>query len=181
MPTTTTQSLTRPTTVAPRRTRKHIRRTAAADGAMPALDAASVRAACGYDAARKGAELMQRVLTLAAVRIVMAQSDGFGNECSEDVNQSSTTTSLLEAMRTHPVQGNGREFLEYLLAHEDQAMRLCAVRIIEVRRTYAESGDFDWAETLAHVTEDVESFRQKMLREHATKSLLVDDVNDGRR
>jgi hypothetical protein len=27
----------------------------------------------------------------------------------------------------------------------------------------------------------VESFRQKMLREHATKSLLVDDVNDGRR
>jgi hypothetical protein len=148
---------------------------------MPALDAASVRKACGYDAEHKGAELMQRVLTLAAVRIVMAQSDGFGNECSEDVNQSSTTTALLEAMRTHPVQGNGREFLEHLLAHEDQAMRLCAVRIIEVRRTYAESGDFDWAETLAHVTEDVESFRQKMLREHATKSLLIDDVDDGRR
>ena len=55
-------------------------------------------------------------------------------------------------------------------------MRLAAVRIIEVRRTYAESGDFDWREMSAHVADDVESFRRKMLRDHATKSLLGVDV-----
>ena len=135
------------------------------------LDAASVRDACGYDAQSKGSELVARVLTLAAIRIVMSQSDGFGNECSEDVNQSSTTAGLLRALTTTPPRGNGSEFLEYLLTHDDPAMRAAAIRIIEVRRTYAESGDFDWDVMAKHCKEDVDGFRRTVLNEHATKSL----------
>jgi hypothetical protein len=38
---------------------------------------------------------------MAATRLVMAQDDGFGNECSEDVNVSETTSKILTHKEKH--------------------------------------------------------------------------------
>ena len=44
----------------------------------------------------KCSQIYQAYITMAATRVVMAQDDGFGNECSEDVVVSETTSKILE-------------------------------------------------------------------------------------
>ena len=44
---------------------------------------------------QKCSDIYQSYATMAATRLVMAQDDGFGNECSEDVNVSETTSKIL--------------------------------------------------------------------------------------
>lgn len=132
----------------------------------------NARRACGYDPQDKAREMLTRIQTLAAVRVIMAQSDGFGNECSEDVNQSSLTTDLLDAMARWPLGvDDGRTFLRNLLACDNHQLRLAAVRAIEVRRTYAEEDEFDWEFMRESLREDMETFRMGVLREHAARSL----------
>ena len=55
--------------------------------------------------------MVARLHTLAAVRVIMAQSDGAGNECSEDVNQSSLTASLVRELERAPMVGDGSAFI----------------------------------------------------------------------
>lgn len=137
---------------------------------------ANAKRACGYDPQEKAREMLTRIHTLAAVRVIMAQSDGFGNECSEDVNQSSLTTDLLDAMARWPLgSDDGRTFLSNLLACDNHQLRLAAVRAIEVRRTYAEEDEFDWAFMRESLREDMETFRMGVLREHAARSLDDDE------
>lgn len=152
-------------TVAPRaRERRSTTKTTRASASSSWADA------CGYDPARKAVELVSRLHTLAAIRVIMAQSDGAGNECSEDVNQSSLTASLLRELERAPLVGDGSAFIEELMRGDDADLRLCAARIIEVRRTYGEES-FDWDEVRRETMASLETNRMDLLRAHATASL----------
>jgi len=131
--------------------------------------------ACGYDPARKAVEFVSRLHTLAAIRVIMAQSDGAGNECSEDVNQSSLTASLLRELERAPLVGDGSAFIEGLMRGDDADLRLCAARIIEVRRTYGEES-FDWDEVRRETMASLETNRMDLLRAHATASLKEEEA-----
>lgn len=126
--------------------------------------------ACGYDPERKAVETLSRLHTFVAARVIMAQADGQGNECSEDVNVSKITSAFLETLERHPMTGSGGGFVEKLLESPDAETRLAAARLIEVRRTWAED-DFDWEEMKRLALEHVETQRLDMLREHARRSL----------
>lgn len=166
-----------PTTTPTGRPLNHARRQRQRRGLIPRASSgdearANAQRACGYDPQEKAREMVTRIHTLAAVRVIMAQSDGFGNECSEDVNQSSLTTDLLDAMARWPLGvDDGRTFLSNLLACDNHQLRLAAVRAIEVRRTYAEEDEFDWEFMRESLREDMETFRMGVLREHAARSL----------
>jgi hypothetical protein len=124
--------------------------------------------ACGYDPRDKAKEMISRLHTLVGVRIVMAQLDGQGNECSEDVNQSSVTAAMLKQMETTPLVGTGSEFIESLMRSEDADVRLAATRVIEVRREFGD--EFDWDEMKKSLLVDLSQYRLEMLRTHAAKS-----------
>lgn len=135
-----------------------------------ARDAAWHARACGYDPEQKAVETLSRLHTFVAARVCMAQADGQGNECSEDVNVSKITSAFLETLERHPMRDSGSDFIEKLLESADAETRLAAVRLIEVRRAWAED-DFDWEEMKRLALEHIETQRLDMLREHARRSL----------
>jgi hypothetical protein len=133
-----------------------------------ASNADAYAVACGYDPRDKAKEMIARLHTLVGIRIIMAQLDGQGNECSEDVNQSSVTAAMLKQMETTPLVGTGSEFIESLMRSEDADVRLAATRVIEVRREFGD--EFDWDEMKKSLLVDLSQYRLEMLRTHAAKS-----------
>jgi hypothetical protein len=112
--------------------------------------------------------MIARLHTLVGIRIIMAQLDGQGNECSEDVNQSSVTAAMLKEMESTPLMGTGSDFVERLMRSENADVRLAATRVIEVRREFGD--EFDWDEVKKSLLVDLSQHRLEMLRTHAAKS-----------
>ena len=109
---------------------------------------------------------------MAATRVVMAQDDGFGNECSEDVVVSETTSKILAHKERHGMLC-GTTFVQSMLTSPDPTLRKAALRIIETRRVYASSEEegMDWESSFGYAKEDMERWRVKMLKRIAEKSL----------
>ena len=111
---------------------------------------------------QKCSDIYQSYATMAATRLVMAQDDGFGNECSEDVNVSETTSKIFP----------GTSFVRSMLQSADPILRSAALRIIETRRVYvSEKEGMDWESSFRYAKEDMEQWRVKMLKRVAEKSL----------
>ena len=110
---------------------------------------------------------------MAAARVVMAQDDGFGNECSEDVVVSETTSKILAHKEEHMGMLCGTTFVQSMLTSPDPTLRKAALRIIETRRVYASSEEegMDWESSFGYAKEDMERWRVKMLKRIAEKSL----------
>ena len=120
----------------------------------------------------KCSEIYQSYITMAATRVIMAQDDGFGNECSEDVNVSETTSKILTHKEKHSML-SGTMFLKSMMEAEDPILRSAALRIIETRRVYASDENFglDWDASFKFATDDMERWRVEMLKRVAEKSL----------
>jgi hypothetical protein len=109
---------------------------------------------------------------MAATRVVMARDDGFGNECSEDVVVSETTSKIVAHKEEHGMLC-GTTFVQSMLTSPDPTLRKAALRIIETRRVYASSEEegMDWESSFGYAKEDMERWRVKMLKRIAEKSL----------
>ena len=120
----------------------------------------------------KCSEIYQSYITMAATRVIMAQDDGFGNECSEDVNVSETTSKILTHKEKHSML-SGTMFLKSMMEAEDPILRSAALRIIETRRVYASDENFglDWDASFKFAKDDMERWRVEMLKRVAEKSL----------
>ena len=120
---------------------------------------------------QKCSDIYQSYATMAATRLVMAQDDGFGNECSEDVNVSETTSKILTHKEKHSML-SGTSFVRSMLQSADPILRSAALRIIETRRVYvSEKEGLDWESSFRYAKEDMEQWRVKMLKRVAEKSL----------
>ena len=71
---------------------------------------------------------------MVAVRVVLAQEEGFGNECHDDPSYTELHDDLTTFLSQNPL---GKlwdgEWLEKLIRHPKLNCRLAAVRIIEVQ------------------------------------------------
>ena len=123
-------------------------------------------------AEEKASDIYETYITMAAVRVVMSQDDGFGNECSEDVVVSETTRLMLEHMERVPIR-NSKAFLKSLLEDVDMKKRKIALRVIETRMAFASDDDFglDWKSSFEKSLIDMESFRQNVLKGVYERSL----------
>lgn len=63
--------------------------------------------------------------------MVLAQEEGFGNECHDDPSYTELYDDLTTFLQKEPLK-DGNEWLQKLLRHDKLACRLAAVRIIEV-------------------------------------------------
>ena len=89
----------------------------------------------------KAASALKNLFTMVAVRVVMAQEQGYDNEGGA---MTETYRGLQDYLSANPLR-DGNKWLEQLMRHEDNNMRLTALRLLEVRKAYA-SGQFDFAD-----------------------------------
>ena len=87
----------------------------------------------------KAASALKNLFTMVAVRVVMAQEMGYDNEGGA---MTPTYKGLQDFLDENPLR-DGNKWLEQLMHHDDNNMRLTALRLLEVRRAYA-SGQFDF-------------------------------------
>lgn len=87
----------------------------------------------------KAASALKNLFTMVAVRVVLAQEQGYDNEGG---GMTETYRGLQDYLAANPLR-DGNKWLEQLMRHEDNNMRLTALRLLEVRKAYA-SGQFDF-------------------------------------
>ena len=116
----------------------------------------------------KAASSMRLLFTMVALRVVLAQEEGFGNECHDDPSYTELYDDLTTYLQREPLK-DPDAWIEKLLRHPKLHCRLAAVRIIEVRDVYA-SREFDWGETRKLALEEMEACRRRLVAEHLTRS-----------
>ena len=100
--------------------------------------------------------------------VVLAQEEGFGNECHDDPSYTELYDDLTTFLQQNPLR-DGNEWLQKLMRHDKLNCRLAAVRIIEVRREYMK--EFDWDEVRTEALESMDTCYQGLLNEHLASSL----------
>ena len=88
----------------------------------------------------KAAAALKNLLTMVAVRVVLAQEQGYDNEGG---GMTETYRGLQDYLAANPLR-DGNKWLEELMRHPDNNMRLTALRLLEVRKAYA-GGQFDFS------------------------------------
>lgn len=111
---------------------------------------------------------MRLLFTMVALRVVLAQEEGFGNECHDDPSYTELYDDLTEFLQREPLK-DPEAWIEKLLRHPKLPCRLAAVRVIEVRDVYA-SREFDWGETRRIALEDMEACRRTLVAQHLARS-----------
>ena len=116
----------------------------------------------------KAASSMRLLFTMVALRVVLAQEEGFGNECHDDPSYTELYDDLTTYLQREPLK-DPEAWIEKLLRHPKLQCRLAAVRIIEVRDVYA-SREFDWGEMRAIALEEMEACRRTLVAQHLARS-----------
>ena len=74
---------------------------------------------------------MELLFTMVALRVVLAQEEGFGNECHDDPSYTELYDDLTTYLGKNPLNagGDGEAWLRELMRHDKLHCRLAAVRL----------------------------------------------------
>ena len=117
----------------------------------------------------KAASALKTLFTMVAVRIVMAQEEGYDNEGG---GGTPTSIALGKFLEENPLR-DGNEWLQKMLECEQTELRLIALRLIEVRRAYAES-QFDFNEVRNTARLEIEKDNDKLMVDYMKQSLSAE-------
>jgi hypothetical protein len=117
----------------------------------------------------KAASALKTLFTMVAVRIVLAQEEGYDNECG---GGTPTSIALGKFLEENPLR-DGNEWLQKMLECEQTELRLIALRLIEVRRAYAES-QFDFNEVRNTARLEIEKDNDKLMVDYMKQSLSAE-------
>ena len=117
----------------------------------------------------KAASALKTLFTMVAVRIVLAQEEGYDNEGG---GGTPTSIALGKFLEENPLR-DGNEWLQKMLECEQTELRLIALRLIEVRRAYAES-QFDFNEVRNTARLEVEKDNDKLMVDYMKQSLSAE-------
>ena len=117
----------------------------------------------------KAASALKTLFTMVAVRVVMAQEEGYDNEGG---GGTPTSIALGKFLEENPLR-DGNEWLQKMLECEQTELRLIALRLIEVRRAYAES-QFDFNEVRKTAREEIEKDNDKLMIDYMKQSLSAE-------
>jgi hypothetical protein len=113
----------------------------------------------------KAAHALTNLWTMCAVRVVLAQEEGYDNEGAP----TELSRALGDFLHEHPLR-DGREWLTSLMSHESTLLRLAAVRIMEVRAAYGKE-DFDFARVQREAIDFVVKENDALTVEYVKKSM----------
>lgn len=114
----------------------------------------------------KAASALKTLFTMVAVRIVLAQEEGYDNEGGGGTPASIALGKFLEE---NPLR-DGNEWLQKMLECEQTEMRLIALRLIEVRKAYAEN-QFDFNDVKKTAREEITKDNDKLMLDYMEQSL----------
>jgi hypothetical protein len=118
----------------------------------------------------KAASALKTLFTMVAVRIVLAQEEeGYDNEGG---GGTPTSIALGKFLEENPLR-DGNEWLQKMLECEQTELRLIALRLIEVRRAYAES-QFDFNEVRSTARLEIEKDNDKLMVDYMKQSLSAE-------
>ena len=117
----------------------------------------------------KAASALKTLFTMVAVRIVLAQEEGYDNEGG---GGTPTSIALGKFLEENPLR-DGNEWLQKMLECEQTELRLIALRLIEVRRAYAES-QFDFNEVRNTARLEIEKDNDKLMVDYMNQSLSAE-------
>jgi len=117
----------------------------------------------------KAASALKTLFTMVAVRIVMAQEEGYDNGGG---GGTPTSIALGKFLEENPLR-DGNEWLQKMLECEQTELRLIALRLIEVRRAYAES-QFDFNEVRNTARLEIEKDNDKLMVDYMKHSLSAE-------
>ena len=117
----------------------------------------------------KAAKSMKLLFTMVALRVVLAQEEGFGNECHDDPSYTETYDDLTTFLNREPLRDTGDEWLGKLLRHPKHNVRMAAVRILEVRHVYARE-EFEWGVMRDEALESMDECYGRLLADHLARS-----------
>ena len=117
----------------------------------------------------KAASALKTLFTMVAVRIVMAQEEGYDTEGG---GGTPTSIALGKFLEENPLR-DGNEWLQKMLECEQTELRLIALRLIEVRRAYAES-QFDFNEVRNTARLEIEKDNDKLMVDYMKQSLSAE-------
>ena len=132
----------------------------------------------GRSAEEVAAGVLANLATAAALRIIIAQEEGFGNECSEDINTTPTSKAIRDFLDAHPLR-DGDETLASMLRDPSQELRLAAVRAIEVRRVYMDES-FNWEAARGSATRRLADGGRSLTAAYLQRSVGARPDNDRR-
>lgn len=111
----------------------------------------------------KATESLKNFFTMVAYSVVLNQNMGTRH-------RTALYPVLLEYVLANPIT-DGFQFLEKMMAHEDHEMRVAAVRLLEVRKTFGDE-DFDFAamkeKAIEGMKEENVQLRRELLEEQLT-------------
>jgi hypothetical protein len=104
---------------------------------------------------------------MCAVRLILAQEESYDNEGA----RTELSTALSGFLHEVPLRGgNAGEWLRALMAHPSTLLRLCAVRVMEVRERYARD-DFDFEAMKEEALREISRENDALSREYVEKSM----------
>jgi hypothetical protein len=106
----------------------------------------------------KAAQALKTLFTMVAVRVVMAQEEGYDNEGG---GGTPTSISLGKFLDENPLR-DGNQWLQLMLGSSETELRLIALRLIEVRRAYAEN-QFDFEGVKSAAREQIERDNNELM------------------
>ncbi len=117
----------------------------------------------------KAASALKTLFTMVAVRIVLAQEEGYDNEGG---GGTPTSIALGKFLEENPLR-DGNEWLQKMLECEQTEMRLIALRLIEVRKAYAEN-QFDFNDVKKTAREEITKDNDKLMLDYMKQSLSAE-------
>ena len=117
----------------------------------------------------KAASALKTLFTMVAVRLVLAQEEGYDNEGG---GGTPTSIALGKFLEENPLR-DGNKWLQKMLECEQTELRLIALRLIEVRRAYAES-QFDFNEVRNTARLEIEKDNDKLMVDYMKQSLSAE-------
>ena len=116
----------------------------------------------------KAASALKNLFTMVAVRVVLAQEQGYDNEGGA---MTETYRGLQDYLAANPLR-DGNKWLEEMMHHEDNNMRLTALRLLEVRKAYA-GGQFDFDGMHKLAVEELTKENDKLMADYVKDSISL--------
>jgi len=113
----------------------------------------------------KAARALTTLFTVAATRIVLDEEYSYDNEGGH----TPLTQELTQFLSERPMRGDGDAWLRELLS-ESHTLRLAALRIIELRESYARE-DFDFERVRRTALEEVKTANDALMVEYVQRSM----------
>ena len=100
--------------------------------------------------------------------MVLAQEQGYDNEGGA---MTETYRGLQDYLAANPLR-DGNKWLEEMMHHEDNNMRLTALRLLEVRKAYA-GGQFDFDGMHKLAVEELTKENDKLMADYVKDSMSL--------